>query len=68
VSLVGTIELAKVEIIITKPALPNIIRTEAILRLCLLLVINSASFVVKPVPEKHDSAWNLAKDHSSPVN
>ena len=64
----GNTELAKVAIKITKPALPKIIRIVAILRLCLSLVISSDSFVVNPVPEKHDSAWNFAKDHSSPVN
>jgi hypothetical protein len=64
----GLSELAKVAIIVTKPACPKTIRTVAIRRLRRSLVINSDSFVVKPVAVKHDSAWNFANDHSIPVN
>ena len=32
------------------------------------LAFTTDSFVVKPVPLKHESDWNLASDHSSPVN
>ena len=64
----GLNEFANVAIIVIKPALPKTIMTEAIRRLRGLFVISSASFVVNPVPVKHERAWNLAKDHSRPVN
>jgi len=38
-----------------------------IFRLTGWLTIDSASFVVNPVPEKADSAWNLAFFFSNPV-
>ena len=52
----GLKELAKVAIIVTKPAWPKIMRMDAIRRLCGVAVINSASLVVKPVAVKHDRA------------
>src|SRR4030042_295073 len=64
----GLKELAKVAIIVTRPAWPKTMRIEAIRRLWGVAVINSDSFVVNPVAVKQDSAWNFARDHSKPVN
>jgi predicted metallopeptidase len=52
----GLKELAKVAIIVTRPAWPKTIRIEAIRRLWGTAVISSASFVVNPVAVKHDKA------------
>ena len=54
--LAGLKELAKVAIIVTRPAWPKIIRTEAIRRLWGVAVTNSASLVVNPVAVKHERA------------
>ena len=52
----------------TIPAFPRIIRVMMILRLRGWFTTDSASRVVKPVPENAESAWNFARDFSSPVS
>ena len=52
---------------VTIPALPRIMSQMMILRRVGWLMTRSASFVVKPVPEKAESAWKTARWWSMPV-